>query len=603
MDATEQPLEPQSDESMPPAGSILLFNVHRITYDSLKMVTEPGSLLGLAAFLEQHGWKTQVFQGEPSRARNFLSAEMDKNPVLAVGFYCDFENPVEVRQMSRWATEEFGIPVVLGGPQVGGFDADFLRESGCLAAVLGEGEIPLLRLLGCLFRTGAPWKGIEGLVYRDETGQLVRNPPGALLSNLDELPLPAIHRWVNKPFRTKAHILTGRGCPFNCAFCHEGSLSRPVRLRGVPHVLAELDALLAKEPDLKYIAFADDTFITSPRRVREFCRGIAERRQTRNFVWYCEGHVKYLSRWPEILPDMVEAGMVRLQTGIESGLQEVLDIYNKKTTLEEIERVVASAAAAGVHQLVGFFITGGAFENKETLEHNKAFSERLIELAPGVVELGPSPLMPYPDTDIARNPSKYGIRFLDPDGLTTLSDYPVNETETMSREQIAMAQQELVQHVIRCMRQAYTDGKIPHERILHCFQDLTYGAVSLWHTAVYSVLPFVRGYYTLLARGAVRRSQDIPESELDGWRPQRIMEMWHDMDFTPGYPRIGRQVLSPLEFELLLYSTGKLRLREVRNRVYPRFADNFSTRAEFDSLVDAILQRFEAECWLAYAPL
>lgn len=586
-------------------GRILFIHTHRITYDLLEINrSESLGLLYLCSFLESKGFDSILFQGEPSKARTFLEHQFEAGPVSMVGFYCDFENQEEVAELSQEITGKYGVPVILGGPQTIGFSAEYLRRSACMAAVLGEGELPLLELLQYLDDSTRDWKTIPGLIFLGCDGTLIRTPPGSMVENLDELPLPAYHRWINRPTRrNKVSVMTGRGCPYSCAFCYEGSLSRKVRLRSVDHVLKEVAEILDHEPEVNYIAFCDDTFTISPKRVRELCRGLSERRKKQEFHWYCEGHVKVLSKHPDLLRTMVDAGLVRLQIGIESGVQKVLDAYGKGITLAEIEQVVQTAYEAGVPQVLGFFITGGPFENAETQNANRAFAEKLIRMAPGMLVLGPSPFMPYPGTRLTDCPHTYGITIEDTEGCTTLADYPVSHTTELSREEIAKYQQELIWHVISVMKELLVKGKIPQERILSCFRLLPLGIDSVWYTAVYREAPFIHGYYTLTARDAVKRSQDIPGHELGDWRPQRIMEMWHDVDFSMDFPRIGKEVLSPLEFELLLHSTGKSTLSQVLERVYGRFSARFPDRETFDKHALSILGRFENRYWLAYAPL
>lgn len=584
-------------------GKVLLLNVHRMIYDLVDMDPDPQGLLALASFLEIKGYDSLVYHGEPSEARKFISHQSKEDPILAVGFYCDFENQTEVAALSKEISKQYQVPVILGGPQVKGFNAEYLLESQCLLGISGEGEIPLWQVLDCLYRNGGDWREVQGIVFIDDSGHFVNNSDGLLIEDADELPMPAYHRWVNKPSRVRASIMTGRGCPFRCAFCHEGATTRTVRLRSVDNVLHELERLLDNEPDIRYVVFVDDTFTITPKRVKQFCEAIKKMREKRDFVWFCEGHVKLLHRWPEMMDDMASAGMIRLQTGIESGVQRVLDAYGKQTTIQTIEEVVKYAYQAGLHQLAGFFITGGPFEDQEIVQENKAFCERLLELAPGMIELGPSPLMPYPGTVIASCPQKYGISLVDAQGTTTFSDYPVTATAALTREQIAAAQQELIRHGIVTMRRLFKEGKVPHERILNIFNDLSYHATSTWHTAVFKVVPFVQGYYTLMAQGAVRRSADIAPTDLDGWRPQRILELWHDVDFSAGFPMIGKEVLSPLEFQLLLYSTGKLRLHQVIDQVYQEFAARFSDRNDFRQTALSLFKKFEERYWLAYAPL
>ncbi|HBC76570.1 MAG: hypothetical protein A2008_03055 [Candidatus Wallbacteria bacterium GWC2_49_35] len=583
-------------------GKILLLNIHRFTYDLMSITNESPGILYLAGYLESKGYDPLVFQGEPSGALDLISAQLKESKILAVGLYCDYENTVEVFELSAHISRQYKIPVILGGPQVSGFDAKYICESGCLAAVYGEGELTLHGLLECLYNGTGDWKKLAGIIYAGETGQLVKNEAGPIIENLDDLPLPAFHRWINKPEFKSVYIQTGRGCPFSCAFCHEGSLKRKVRLKSIDKVVSHIESLFASEPALNYIAFADDTLIMSRERVSELCAGLSELRKKRDFVWFCEGHMRQLIKYPGILAEMTRAGMIKMQVGIESGSQMVLDTYGKKTTTAEIEEVVKIAAAEGVHQMIGFFITGGPFENREIIEENKKFAEKLLNLAPGVIILGVSPLMPYPATEISRCPEKFGLEIIDPAGLTVFSDFPVTKTGALSREEVAAGQNELIQHILDTMMKLFKEGKVPHETIINCFRDFNYGAQSVWYMSIYNVLPFVRGYYTLMSRNAVKRSIDIDGAEIYGWRPQRIMEMWHDVDFSEGYPAVGRDALSPLEFELLLYSTGKMNLKQVLGKVSEKFGRLFSGETEFNNEAMKILKTFENKYWLAYAP-
>ncbi|HOT75811.1 MAG TPA: radical SAM protein [Candidatus Wallbacteria bacterium] len=583
-------------------GKVLLLNIHRFNYDLMQITNESPGILYLAGYLESRGYDALVFQGEPSAALDFIENEVKKSKILAAGFYCDYENTIEVFEMSALISEKYKTPVILGGPQVSGFDARYILGSGCLAAVYGEGELTLFGLLECLYNGAGDWKKLPGIIFAGDSGALVKNEPGPVIENLDELPLPAFHRWVNKPECNSVYIQTGRGCPFSCEFCYEGSLKRKVRLRSVSRVIEHIESALASEPGLNYIAFADDTLIMSRERVSELCAGLSELRKKRNFVWFCEGHMRQLIKYPGLMAEMTRAGMIKMQVGIESGSQKVLDAYGKKITTAEIETVVKAAAAEGVHQMIGFFITGGPFESREIIEENKKFAEKLLNMAPGVIILGVSPLMAYPSTGISRCPEKFGIEILDPAGLTVFSDFPVTKTAALSREEIAAGQNELIQHILDTMMKIFKEGRVPHEAIINCFRDFNYGAQSVWYLSIYNVLPFLKGYYTLMSRNAVKRSQDIAPDEIMGWRPQRIMEMWHDVDFSQGYPAVGKDVLSPLEFELLLYSTGKMTLKQLIEKAQEKFGRMFDCEADFQAEAMNILKTFEKKYWLAYAP-
>lgn len=584
--------------------SILLLNVHRIMASTLEIVGEiPGGLLCLGSWLEKNGYDPQIFSCEPSRARSLIGERAQGSSLAMIGFYCDFENQVEIQEIGSWISANFPIPVILGGPQTVGFDADFLRKAKCLAAVIGEGEITLLKLLHALRTQEEDWRRTPGIVYLDDQGELVGTGPGEILEDLDQIPLPALHLCPDTRSETQYKIMTGRGCPYSCAFCQEGATKYKARFRSVGNILGELEAAMDRDPEINYLAFTDDTFTLSLDRVRQICSGLDRIRRKREFHWYCEAHVQTLDRWPEMLEIMVRSGLVRLQIGVESASPKVLNACRKKITPAMILRVVKRAVQAGVRQIFTCFLTGAPFESPEITEKNRRFVERLLRAAPGIIEISMSPVMPYPGTEISRCPEKFDLKILDPSGQTVISDFPVTESVRMDREEIAQAQKDLVETMLQVMRQLFRDGKVPHDRILHIFRDPSKRRYFLWKKAVYDQVPFLNSYYSLMASGAVRRSRDIPSQDLPDYRPQRILELWHDVDFSEGFPCVGDYVLSPVEFELLLHATGKLDLKTVLDRVYRKFPGIYRNRKEWERVSRRILNSFEKKYWIAYAPL
>ena len=98
---------------------------------------------------------------------------------------------------------------------------------------------------------------------------------GALEKILDALPFIDKACYLEpKHFFRGLSIMTGRGCPFHCAFCHEGAHTRAVRFRSVENVLAEVDAFLKIwDGDELYIFLTDDTFTLNSERVKKICSG------------------------------------------------------------------------------------------------------------------------------------------------------------------------------------------------------------------------------------------------------------------------------------------------------------------------------------------
>ncbi|MFP5211803.1 MAG: radical SAM protein, partial [Acidobacteriota bacterium] len=323
----------------------------------------------------------------------------------------------------------------------------------------------------------------------------------------------------------------------------------------------------------------------------------------RDFVWFCEGHPSRIVRWPETVKRMVDSGLVRMQIGIESGSRRVIEAYRKQTTLEEIERVVEICRDAGLPQLCGNIIIGGADESRETLEETREYVDRLLSLAPGMLDVSLTIFMPFPGTAMTRSPESFGMRVRDGEALTTVGDYPVVETENMALHEIATARKDFWRGIFSSMRSLEKEGKVPHKRILsHYRLHHDYGISSIWHSAIYSKNPFLHRRYTLIARSGAQRSADIPAEAIAEWRPTRVFSLWNTLSWEEGFPRIFGFVLSPLEYEIILHCSGKYRLKEMVEAILRRFPAVFPDRAEAEGTVLNTLGEFERRHWLVFVP-
>ena len=129
--------------------------------------------------------------------------------------------------------------------------------------------------------------------------------------------------------------------------------------------------------------------------------------------------------------------MLRLQIGIESGDQRMLDRINKATRISQIENVVEEADAAGVPTIFGVFICGLPGQTPEGFKREIEFAKRLLELAPGRLELEASILTPMPGTEFGIHAGTWGLKLRDDQyacGFTT--EDCLCETEQMPRRVI-----------------------------------------------------------------------------------------------------------------------------------------------------------------------
>ena len=153
----------------------------------------PLGLLSMAAFLEDRGHRVWVhdclgpyaIQGVENNARAIL----ERTPDL-VGFSATTAGFLDGRDIAAAVKKRQPmVKTVFGGVHVSAVGGRLLDRFGEIDFLcMGEGE----RTLAELAEGVAPAE-IDGLVWRDG-GQARRNPPRAVIPDLDSLPFPAYHK-------------------------------------------------------------------------------------------------------------------------------------------------------------------------------------------------------------------------------------------------------------------------------------------------------------------------------------------------------------------------------------------------------------------------
>jgi len=137
-----------------------------------------------------------------------------------------------------------------------------------------------------------------------------------------------------------------RGCPFQCEFCDIiVTFGRRPRLKTVPQVIAELDALRARGIDTAFIV--DDNLIGNKRAVKGLLHALVAYQESRGypFEFFTEASLD-LAEDGELLGLMVDAGITSVFVGIESpneaSLRETKKFQNIReggTLLDKVHRI------------------------------------------------------------------------------------------------------------------------------------------------------------------------------------------------------------------------------------------------------------------------
>lgn len=440
---------------------ILLLNVSR-DYSNLSSAFKDSiGQYAIASYLRQRDFKAFVYSGNVQDCKRVIANEIKNGNTYIFGFYAAADNIRVVEHVIYWIKNTYPECItIIGGPQVAGLDYKFFERTNNDFAILGEGEIPIYFLLSSLIDHDIELSCVPSLIMRDVKGTdlIVNSGENAIVHDLDSIGYPRMEDSFTGKLRqgSMVGIITGRGCPYNCAFCYEGANAKNVRFRSIANVMEEIDYVKENNNRLGFISIYDDTFTLRRERVLEFCKEIKKR----DILWFCEGHISFVLSHLEVLKEMIHSGLACIQFGIESGDDNVLESYNKHTNFRMIIDAIKICKESGIHGITGNFIIGGAHESRKSFEESKKLAREMIHSAKGIIELYTVYFAPYPNTRMVRNPDDYGISIHEKEQDTVLNTMrtPVVSTGNLSRNDIYDLKHEFEQFLEEEYRKAVNES-------------------------------------------------------------------------------------------------------------------------------------------------
>jgi len=222
-----------------------------------------------------------------------------------------------------------------------------IRQLGVDYAFVGEGEIGVVDL--AYGQTPDHVPGIVTMESQDihkgvEVKDLDTLPfPDWSLCNFEFYTTPSNGKISLKASRT-LDVMMGRGCVYRCAFCSYSTLSTP-RFHSAEYLLEQIK-LMSKLYGIDSVYFIDSSVGNNRRLLVQFCEGAIRTGLAKNIEWYANMRTNQVDE--SLLRHMWDAGCRALFYGFESGSQRILDLMNKKCTVEQ------NARAAEVHNKLRF---------------------------------------------------------------------------------------------------------------------------------------------------------------------------------------------------------------------------------------------------------
>jgi radical SAM superfamily enzyme YgiQ (UPF0313 family) len=341
--------------------NILLANPKSVNvFESFGLVFPPLGLLYVAAAAEKAGFTVGLEDFFVSRKRpsHFNFRDYD-----VVGVTSDTRRFPRALEIAKRAKEQ-GCTVVMGGPHPAFVDEDVLTDGYADFIVKGEGEITFPDLLDTI-RGGDDLCHVKGISYLVH-GKVMRTAPRELVEDLDSLPFPARHlvdisayKRVGVKYggkRSVAVLSTSRGCPNECDFCVSPQMyGRRWRARTPESVVSEIEHVYY-DYGYRAIAFCDDNFTVSPKRVREICRLIIEKKL--DIWWWSLSTTSTLLRNEDMVSLMAKAGARTVYIGVESPDPEALKGFNKNAEADAPSKAVALLKRHNLEVFASYILGG-----------------------------------------------------------------------------------------------------------------------------------------------------------------------------------------------------------------------------------------------------
>ncbi len=241
--------------------------------------------------------------------------------------------------------KQLNIPLVWGGIHATLSPEQCINH--CNLVCVGEAEETITELAEAIEKN-KPITNILNLWIK-ENSKLTKNPVRPLIDNLDELP-PVDYEIQDHYILNNNHItpfqesdldgqiffLTGRGCPYGCAYCsndqlnklYEGKRKQILRWHSPEYIINEIVKLKKRFKTLSYFDIRDDTFSLRPiTQIKEFCKLYKDKVNMR-FKCLADPHTVS----DEKIKLLTDAGCTDIIIGIQAVERVNKEIYHRNQT-------------------------------------------------------------------------------------------------------------------------------------------------------------------------------------------------------------------------------------------------------------------------------
>lgn len=348
----------------------------------------PLSILYLASYLNEHGICAKAYNADCSLvepecvmsysnrflfARNFLKNLKEDNDlwdevkgcirdvrarIIGISVLTEALGPT--KKLIELIRNEFDDTVIVAGGPHAEIDPEYLLNELRVDYVMkGDGEKSFYELSSALLAGVSPELRL-GDSIRDRVIYAAR-------VDVNELPIPKLeshYRYdLYRKVGRKLNLSTSRGgCVYACKFCYCSKFKYMLRFRAPDSVVEEI-AYDVEHYETNKLFFVDDTFTINRGFVESVCKLLIERNLP--VSWTCTTRARQVDE--KLLVLMKQAGCKSIHIGVESGSQRMLDLVDKKITVDDVLHVSKMIQRAEIECRL-FFMAGMPTETSYDLQ-------------------------------------------------------------------------------------------------------------------------------------------------------------------------------------------------------------------------------------------
>lgn len=343
---------------------------------------EPLNLGFLASYLISKGFKVKIID---ELAGQDVGKELERWSPRYAGITAVTPLALAAYKVAKICKKK-GITTIMGGVHATILPEEAIKNVDIV--IKGEGEYALADVLSNGTKEGI----IQGRFIKnlDEVPEIPRDlfQMDYYLKARDRSDKSYLADYVPKGSRVSC-ILTSRGCPWNCNFCHNSWRGLPFRFHSAERIVTELEHLIRDYRIDAFFSLEDNFFCLRKRALEIF--DLMKKRNIK-LIWAANSRVDNLDE--ELIVKAKEVGCKKITFGFESGSQKMLDIWNKRTTVEQMKKTIKLCFKNDIIPS-GSFIVGGPTETFDDVRKTKKVIEET-----GLKTFGVSLATAFPGTQL-----------------------------------------------------------------------------------------------------------------------------------------------------------------------------------------------------------